>query len=242
MKLLVIIPARGGSKRLPGKNLKPLAGKSLLVHTAEAIAASGLKAPVLLTTDDDAIAAEGERLGWEVPFRRPPALASDTASTTEAVLHALDWYVITYGSDPDAVMVLQPTSPFRGGGCLRVAVDALSERRDIESVVAMKELGLPPARLYWADSKGVAWQLADKDGRRPLYVPTGALYLTRSEALRREGSLYAGKILPLVMDEARSVDIDTLDDWRMAEALLAAGLPDGEEASFPEPSLDRPIV
>ncbi|MEZ5670401.1 MAG: acylneuraminate cytidylyltransferase family protein [Alphaproteobacteria bacterium] len=220
--LLVLVPARGGSKRLPGKNLRPLAGRSLLAHTAEAIAASGLAAPVLLTTDDAAIAAEGQRIGWQVPFLRPAALAGDAAPTVGAVLHALDWWRATHGADPAAVMVLQPTSPLRGGACLRRAVALLDEHPLHDSVVAVDALHVAAGHVYVPTSDGGMAPLAGTDGRRPVYVPNGALYLTRVAALRRDETLYAGPILPLPLAPPRGLDVDTEDDWFMADALIAA--------------------
>jgi CMP-N,N'-diacetyllegionaminic acid synthase len=237
--LLILVPARGGSKRLPGKNLRPLAGRSLIAHTAEAIAEAGLDAPAILTTDDAAIAEAGRRAGLRVPFLRPASLATDAATTVDAVLHALDWFKGDTGADPAAVMVLQPTSPLRGGGCLRAAVALLARRPEAGSIVAMTALHLPPSALFLADAAGHAEPLAD-DARRPVYVPNGALYLTRTERLRAERSLYAEPILPLVLDPRRSVDIDTAADFALAEALLAAGLPaatePGAESYAPRPS------
>jgi CMP-N,N'-diacetyllegionaminic acid synthase len=229
--LLIIVPARGGSKRLPGKNLRPLAGKSLLVRTAEAVSEAGLDAQVLLSTDDDSIAAEGERLGWQVPFRRPAELADDRATT------ALDWSRQHHGSDPEATMVLQPTSPFRGGACLRAGVSLLAERIDIDSVIAMSRLDLPASRLYVATRDGWAQAIAD-DTRVPLYRPNGALYLARTAAIRRQRTLYAGAIFPLVLDGARAIDIDTADDWVLAEAALAGGLPEEPESFLPRLGTD----
>lgn len=220
--LLILVPARGGSKRLANKNVRPLAGRSLIARTADAIAESGLAAPVLLTTDDDAIAAEGERAGMRVPFRRPADIAGDTAPTIDAVLHALDWFCSEHDSEPDAVMVLQPTSPLRGGSILRAAVERLAERPDIDSVVAMTAVGLPANRMYFADAKGNAEAISD-DRRYPIYMPNGALYLARTDRVRAERTLYAGTVLPLLLDRARAIDIDTEEDWRLAEAVLAAG-------------------
>lgn len=222
MSLLILVPARGGSKRLVNKNVRPLAGCSLIARTADAIAESGLDAPVLLTTDDDAIAAEGERAGMLVPFRRPAELADDTAPTIDAVLHGLDWFRDEHGNEPDAVMVLQPTSPLRGGAILRAAVARLAARPDIDSVVAMTAVGLPANRMYFANAKGCAEEISD-DRRYPIYMPNGALYLARTDRVRAELTLYAGTVLPLVLDPARAIDIDTEEDWRLAEALLAAG-------------------
>jgi CMP-N-acetylneuraminic acid synthetase len=241
-ELLIIVPARGGSKRLPQKNLRPLAGKSLLAHTAEAIAGAGLGAPVLLSTDDDAIAAEGRRLDWLVPFRRPAELATDAAPTVAAVLHALDWFRAEKGSDPGAVMILQPTSPFRGAACLNAALAALARRPDIDSVIAMTALHLPPARIFAAEADGTARPLGADDGRKPLYAPNGAVYLVRTHALRREGTVYAGAILPLVLEGARTIDVDTAEDWRLAEAALAAGLPPEPKAFDPAPSVAAPVA
>ena len=241
-ELLIVVPARGGSKRLPQKNLRSLGGKSLLAHTAEAIAAADLGAPVLLSTDDDAIAAEGRRLGWLVPFRRPPELSTDAAATVAAVLHALDWFRAEKGNDPATVMILQPTSPFRGGACLKAAAAALARRPDIDSVVAMTALHLPPARLFAAAADGVAHPLGADDGRKPVYAPNGALYLVRTKALRRAGTVYAGAILPLVLEGARTIDIDTAEDWRLAEAALAAGLPPEPQVFDAAPSIAAPVA
>ena len=230
LSLLIVVPARGGSKRLPGKNLKQLGGKSLIAHTAEAVARSGLEAPVLLTTDDAAIAEEGRRAGMLAPFLRPDDLAGDDAPTAAAVLHALDWFHDDSGGDPDAVMVLQPTSPFRGGNILRAALEMLEARGDIDSVVAMTEVHLPADKIFVADERGCAVP-ACAEARRPVYQPNGSLYLTRTGALRAAGTLYAGHILPCVSDSLRGLDIDTAEDWRLAEALVAAGLPP-ERKSF----------
>lgn len=236
LSLLILVPARGGSKRLPGKNLKQLGDKSLIAHTADAIAQSGLEAPILLSTDDPAIAEEGRRLGMLVPFQRPDELSGDTASTAGVVLHGLNWFRADTGADPDAVMVLQPTSPFRGGNIMRAAVDMLARRSDVDSIVAMTAGHLPADKIYFADDAGCAIPVS-QEPRRPVYQPNGSLYLTRSHRLREEGTLYAGKILPCVSDPLRGLDIDTLEEWKMAEALLASGLPPERHLFSAEPSL-----
>jgi len=227
MSLLIIIPARGGSKRLPGKNLRPLAGRSLLAHTQEAISAAGLDAPILLTTDDDDIAAEGRRLGWLVPFRRPEDISGDASPTIAAVLHGLDWHKTSSGSDPAQVMVLQPTSPFRGSSCLTKSLEVLEQRPEIDSVIAMSELHVSANFVFAIDGDGSAAPIKPRDNMAA-FVPNGALYLTRVAKLRKENSLYAGKTVPIVMTPSRSIDIDTEDDWRLAECLALKGVGDDE--------------
>jgi len=220
-KVLVIVPARGGSKRLPGKNLRNLAGKSLLAHTADAIIEAGLDAPVLLTTEADNIAAEGERLGWQVPFRRPVSLAADDSPTIDAVLHALDWFANDAGGDPEQVLLLQPTSPLRGGQCLRAALDLLNARENADAVIGVMAVNIPPAHLYLVAHDGFAEPVADNK-RQPVYIPNGAVYLARTIALRASRSFYVPRFLPLVMDPVNSIDIDTETEWVLAEAIFAA--------------------
>jgi len=239
--LLILVPARGGSKRLPGKNLKQLGGKSLIAHTADAVMQSKLSAPILLSTDDPAIAVEGQQVGMLVPFMRPEELSDDDASTADVVIHALNWYRGEHGTDPDTVMVLQPTSPFRGGNILRAAVEMLARRTDVDSIVAMTAIGLPANKIFFAEEDGCAIPV-NPETRRPVYQPNGALYLTRSHRLREEGTLYAGTILPFVSEPLRGFDIDTAEDWRLAEALLASGLPSEHKLFSAGPSLtEKPL-
>jgi len=225
-ELLILVPARGGSKRVPGKNLRLFGDRPMLAHTAAAITEGGIEAPVLLTTDDSAIAALGRELGWIVPFLRPAHLAGDLSPTIDAVIHALDWFAADQGGDPDLILVLQPTSPLRGGACLSAALELLRHRPDLDSVVGTTALHIPPANLYFADDKGRATPIAKSSHRRPVYVPNGAVYLARTRAVRQDHSLYAGTIAPILMDEARSLDVDTETDLLIGEALLAAGLPE----------------
>jgi len=236
LSLLIVVPARGGSKRLPGKNLLPLAGKSLLAHTAEAICASGVDAFTLLSTDSDKIAEEGERLGWNVPFRRPHHLAGDNATTFDTVLHAVDWYLASTGVDPSAVMVLQPTSPFRGGAIISRAWDLLQTRADIDSVIGMTQFAVPAARMYFASASEVAEPISE-EARAPVYCPNGVVYLCRTAAMRYDETLFAGSILPLPVNGIRSIDVDTSEDFRLAEAVAAFGVSGDAQPPDPQQSV-----
>lgn len=224
LEVLVVVPARGGSKRLPGKNLRRLAGLSLIGWTAQSVANAGLLEGALLSTDDPTIAEEGRRCGLLVPFLRPQHLASDDATTVDTVVHALDWWRAHSGDDPKAVLVLQPTSPLRGYACIVAAIELLNLREDVNSIVAMTQRSLPSSKVFVADENCVGEPLAIHE-RSPLYLPNGALYLTRTTALRSDLNLYASPMMPLVLDQCRAVDIDTESDWQHAEACVAAGLP-----------------
>lgn len=223
-RLLFIVTARGGSKRLPRKNLKVLGGHSLIAHTAIAIRQSGLEGIALLSTDDVEIAEEGRRHGLEVPFLRPPELATDAATSLDVVGHALDWYLSREGVDPEFVFVLQPTSPLRGSACIRVGLEVIMKNHEAGSVVSMNSLNLPPRYMFGVDEHGHAISLRE-DGEKPVLYPNGALYITRVSRLRMDREIYARPIIPLVLDARRGVDIDTQSDWEHAEALMAYGLP-----------------
>ncbi|MCX7353303.1 MAG: acylneuraminate cytidylyltransferase family protein [Alphaproteobacteria bacterium] len=222
--LLVVVPARGGSKRLPGKNLRALEGHSLLERAADALRASNVQATCVLSTDDDAIATAGKVLGWQVPFRRPTSLATDDAATVPVVIHAVDWFADTHGHDPALVMVLQVTSPFRGSACITEALARLDAKPDADAVVAVTRIDRTPRQLFSTGDDGYVAPLSSEDVPSPVLTPNGALYLVRTHALRQTGSLFPPRTLPLVMNCIAAIDIDDDDDWHLAEAVAARGL------------------
>ena len=225
MRLLVIVPARGGSKRLPGKNLRALAGRPLLDYTSDAIAGAGLEdCRVLLTTDSPAIAERGRAHDWLVPWLRPAHLAQDDSPTLDVVMHAIDWYAECRGGDPAYVMVLQPTSPLRSSECLSDAMAMLEANPGAQAVVGMRRVYVPRGVLFSADADGIA-QPAPIPGD---LAPNGAVYVIRPSALREHRTLFPPRTKPLIMSARTSIDIDTEDDWLFAEALLAA---DAREAA-----------
>jgi CMP-N,N'-diacetyllegionaminic acid synthase len=216
----VIVPARGGSRRLPGKNLRSLGGLSLLGWTLKALRAAGFAETPVLSTDDPAIAAEGRRLGYAVPFVRPAALAADDTPTVPVVLHALDHAAAAGAKEPEYVMLLQPTSPFRPPHLLRDGVAALTASAEAESLVAVRPLHVGLEHVYRPDGAFLARASA---AAGPGYVPSGALYIARTAALRRHRSFVAPRCLWLIHDGISALDIDTEDDWAVAEAAIAAG-------------------
>lgn len=221
---MIVVPARGGSRRLPGKNLRCLDGRTLMARTADALTAASINAPCLLSTDDDAIGHAGRELGWLVPFRRPAHLSADDTPTVPVVIHALDWFRAEHGSDPALVLVLQLTSPLRGGACLARAFQMLEARSDADAVVAMTRLDRAPRHVFATGTDGFVQPLLHSDTPRPLATPNGALYLARTAALRTTGTLTPSRTLPLFLDAIGSLDIDDKYDWDLAEAAAKSGL------------------
>ncbi len=217
---LIIVPARGGSRRLPGKNLRSLAGRSLLERVQDAVAGSRLAGPCVLSTDDSVIARAGEALGWRVPFLRPARLARDDTPTLPVVMHLLDWYAAENGGDPALVMLLQPTSPLRQGADVDRALDLLGAHPRANAVLGVRRLHVAAEHVYTASAGGVLARLAPEAAGETAYVPNGAIYLVRTATLRATRSFTPAPTLPLVMDDAQSVDIDTETDWAVAQALL----------------------
>lgn len=227
--LLILVPARAGSKGLPGKNTRPLGGLPLLAWTARAIAASGVPARAVLSTDDPAIAAIGRAHGLEAPFLRPAELASDTAGMLEVVEHALGWLEARAGFSASAVMLLQPTCPFRRPERIRQALDLL-RLPGTEGVIGVKGIERSLSVMYREGPDGLLEALAPWDERtrrqdvRPLFTPNGTLYLSTRDSLARHRRLFPPRLRPLPTDRLEGIDIDTAEDWALAEAAVAAGL------------------
>lgn len=221
--IIAIVPARGGSQRLQGKNLLALGGHSLLAWTA-AVARRALgDTPVLLTTDDAAIAEEGQRQGLLAPFSRPASLATSSSPTAAAVLHALDWWSDEHGREPDIVVLLQPTSPFRPPELVRDGVARVARKTDADALISVRPMHLGSGAVF-AEHDGFL-QCVDPDCRfRQCVVPSGALYVIRTAVLRATGSFVPPKTASLEHSGISALDIDTLDDWSLAEAAVAAGI------------------
>lgn len=234
MTVLGIITARGGSKGVPGKNLKLLAGQPLLAYTVAAARASRSLDRVILSTDDDAIAAAGRALGCEVPFIRPAELARDDTPHLPVIQHAADWMRDQAGYRPDAVMVLQPTSPLRTAGDIDAA-SALLESSGADSVLSVSEVPghSHPARTLRLDANGTAVLYASGEPVRrrinrrqdlpEAWVMNGAIYACRTGLLAGpQASLYGDRVVAYRMPAERSVSIDDMDDWAAAERALLA--------------------
>lgn len=227
MRLLGLVPARGGSKGIPRKNLAPLGGKPLLAWTVEAARASGCLDRLVVSTDDEEIAEAGRRLGAEVPFRRPAALADDAAPALGVIRHALQALTET-GWQADAVLYLQPTSPFRRPEQIAAAARLIASG-DWDAVVSVVRVphNFTPGSLM-RETDGRLGHLLPADERslrrqeKPvLFARNGPaiLGLTRAQAFAA-ADFYTGRTAKLEMGRLESLDIDEGEDLHLAEALL----------------------
>lgn len=227
MKILTLVPARGGSKGVPGKNIKALGGKPLIAHTIEAAIGAGLSP--IVTTDDEAIAAASREAGAVVPGLRPSHLATDEATSFDVAMHALKAWVEREDREPPvALCLLQPTSPFRTAAHLGAALELFHGRGDAPGVVSVCPVEKPPRWMYHMHGSGKlepcmtgGEALTRRQDAAPLHVLNGAIYIVEIEALRETKSFVPPGTLGYGMSAEDSIDIDSPLDWVIAEALWA---------------------
>jgi CMP-N,N'-diacetyllegionaminic acid synthase len=236
VKILGVITARGGSKGIPGKNLKLLGGRPLLAYTVDAARESGALDRVILSTEDAAIAEAGRAMGCDVPFVRPAELSSDDTIHLHVIQHAARW-MIEHGYQPDAVMTLQPTSPLRSAADITDAARLL-ETSGADSVLSVTEVSAHahPLRMLRVDAGGDATLFATGEPVRrrinrrqdlpQAWVMNGAIYACRTSVLfDAEPSLYGDRVAAYPMPAERSISIDDFEDWAAAERALARRQP-----------------
>lgn len=235
---VALITARGGSAGLPGKNIADLGGRPLIAWTVEAALGAPSVMRVIVSTDSEEIAEAARRAGAEVPFLRPAHLATSEATSIDVALHALDWLAAEERPDggsgePEWLLLLQPTSPFRTAQDIEAAIALVGVHPEARAVLGVRE-GAPPNWLLRVDVEGRAtpWIEGAPSGTRrqdegALYVPNGAIYLARSEALRRDRSFRAVPAYAYLMPPDRSLDIDTAWDLEVARATLTRQRPEG---------------
>ena len=219
---LALIPARGGSKGVPGKNIKDLAGKPLIQYTIEAARDVFPDDQILVSTDSLEIKKCVELIGLQVPFLRPPELASDTAGMHEVLLHSIHWVEST-GYSPDALILLQATTPFRTGRHIREAM--LLFDATTEMVASVKETDSNPYFVLFEENHD-GWLEKSKKGNYvtrqecpKVWELNGGIYIIRVEVLKTKSMKEFSRIRKYVMDDWSSHDIDTILDWEVAEQL-----------------------
>ena len=219
--MIVVVPARGGSKRIPFKNIADLAGKPLLAYTLLAAVAAGIAPDIYVSTEDERIAQVAQELGAKV-IKRPSALASDTASTESVLLHVLDELHVR-GDSEDWVMTLPPTSPLRSVATIR-AFASYAERAapNVDCIMSVTET---KSDFWHLKTDGRFGRLFPEQPRRqqdrpPLFEENSAVYVTRVRSLRRSGSILGAETLCIPISREEGLDINTAADLHLATALL----------------------
>jgi CMP-N,N'-diacetyllegionaminic acid synthase len=225
MKILALITARGGSKRIPGKNIRPLGGKPLIIWSIDVAKEIAEITDILVSTDDKNISDVARNAGAIVPWLRPPELATDTALSVDVCLHALEWYEKENGK-VDGLMLLQPTSPFRSRESILQGIELFSahQKRPVIGVSAAKS----HPKLCVKIDEGIMRPFIEDDELHmrsqdlpSAYVINGAFYLVSPKYLREQRLFYKDDAMPLIITHPEeSLDIDTEWDWSLAEAIF----------------------
>lgn len=218
--VLVIIPVKERSTRLPGKNLKNLCGKPMMAYPIEAAKGAKGVSRVIVTTESEKIKVIAEQYGAEVPFLRPVELTEDAVTSQQVLAHALDELKRLEGYEPEYVLELYPTSPLLSRERIEQAV-ALAIEKDADSVIS----GHYDKGHYWVP-EGDAWErlyptkegLVNSQYQKPLFVENGAMYMTRSSILQKQ--LVADRAQVLLMEPDENVDVDYPEDFEKVESIL----------------------
>lgn len=227
--ILAIIPARGGSKGIPRKNIKPLNGKPLIGYTIEEALKSKYIDRIIVSTEDSEIAELSRRCGAEVPFLRPKELAEDSTPGMDPILHCIDWLEVNDNYQPAYIVCLQCTSPFRKSYQVDDAIEILVNNNG-DSIVSVCESEVSP---YWMKKikDGKICSFLDNIDFIPrrqelpiVYRLNGGIYIAKTDLLKEQKSWYTKDTIPYIMDKISSVDIDDILDFKFAEFLIKENL------------------
>lgn len=246
VEVLAVVPARGGSKSIPGKNIRPLAGVPLVAYSIAAGQQSARITRVIVSTDSQEIAAVARRWGAEVPFLRPAELATDMSVDLDLFQHALHWLDEHEGYRPEMVVQLRPTTPLRPPECVDQAVDIMLRNPTADSVRSVVRSGQNPYKMWRLDGGTdapmtplLSYEHSDEPYNQPrqllpeTYWQAGHVDVIRRETIVDQHSMSGGRIYPLVLDSRYAIDIDTDNDWDRAEWMLRRG---GLPIVMPEPA------
>ncbi|MDD6581787.1 MAG: acylneuraminate cytidylyltransferase family protein [Bacteroidales bacterium] len=225
MTPLIIIPARGGSKGIPYKNIKLLNGKPLICYSIDIARQYTTDDNICVTTDDKEIISVVEQYGLKVPFVRPAELATDTAPSNDVLVHALNFYE-SQGRQVDVIILLQPTSPFRKVSFVKEAVELYNEELDM--VVSVKETSANPyyncfeedKNGFLSISKSIGHPITRRQDAPKVWEYNGSIYVINPTSLKDNGMQHFTRVKKYPMSELYSVDIDCPFDWKVAELLL----------------------
>lgn len=225
LNILAIIPARGGSKGLPRKNIKQLCGKPLIAYTIEAARESKLTNRIIVSTDDEEIASISKKYGAEIPYFRPKELSDDSSPTIDAILHMINYLEKKEGYNPDYILLLQCTSPLRDSKAIDESISMLVDS-EFDALVSVCEAEVNP---YWANIfDGDKLKHFIEDGKKitrrqdlpKVYRLNGAIYLIKTEVLKAYKTFEPNSLTGYIMDEYSSIDIDTDLDFKVSELII----------------------
>lgn len=232
-KVIAIIPARGGSKSIPGKNIKLLNGVPLIAYSIQACLDCDLVDRVIVSTDDPEIASIGIDWGAEVPFFRPTHLAADHTLDFPVMKHAVRWLEREEGYQADIVLQVRPTSPFRPGNLIKQGIRQLLKNKQADSLRTVTNSGENPYKMWTFDKNRVMQPLLASELPEPYNMPrqklpktywqTGHLEVIRYQTIMEKGSLTGDTIIPLLVPRDYAVDLDNLLQWQFAEFLMQQG-------------------
>lgn len=217
--VLVVIPAKERSMRLPGKNLKDLCGKPMMAYPIVAAMGARGVSRVVVSTESEKIREIALRYGAEVPFLRPAALSADDATSQQVLAHALEALKAQEGYVPEYVLLVYPTSPLLSRGRIEEAI-ALAVQKNADSVIS----GHYDKGHYWIEASGGGWErlyptaLVNSQQQKPLFVENGALYMTRASIIPKQVVADTAEIL--LMDEGENIDVDYPEDFAKVERIL----------------------
>ena len=245
IEVLALIPARGGSKSIPRKNIRPFAGHPLIAYSIAAALAAETVTRVLVSTDDIEIAAIARRYGAETPFLRPDEFSHDNTPDLPVFLHALHWLAENANYRPEIVVQLRPTSPLRRVWHINQAVSSLIEHPQADAIRTVCVPFQNPFKMWRIAGDGFMQPLLQAEFIEPynqprqvlpeVYWQTGYVDAARTDTILTKNSMTGEGILPLVIDASEWIDIDTPDDWRRAERLLESGELSLEDLGFEIP-------
>jgi len=230
MNILGFIPARGGSQRLPNKNIKLLNHKPLMTYTIEAAKESKHINRIVVSTDSEEIAGVATQLGAEVPFLRPGSISKSDSTEKQFFDHALDWFRDNENYEPDLIVLLYPTAPFRKPQSIDKAVETLLEHPEADSLRSVRLCSEHPYKMWEKDGELLKPFVKGKDPNMhtfsyqvlpTVYIQNANIYITRPATIREKGNPTGDIIIPFVMDKIESVDINTAMDFKFAEMLIS---------------------
>ncbi len=220
MKALCIIPARGGSKRIPRKNIKPFLGKPIMTYSIEAALKSGIFDEVMVSTDDVEFAEVAQKYGASVPFLRSEATSNDYATTVDVLLEVIEKYK-QQGKEFDIVCCLYSTAPFVTSERLKEAISKLSD--NVDACFTVVEYSYPIQRSLRMNEEGLI-EMRDPEHLKSrtqylekTYHDAGQFYFMKTAAMEQEKTVWCKRTVPLVLSELEVQDLDTLTDWQLAE-------------------------